>query len=32
MAVLLVRQMRAGVPAQSVERLLEGIEHEPLEI
>jgi hypothetical protein len=24
--------MRAGVPAQSVERLLEGIEHEPLEI
>jgi len=32
MAVLLVRQMRAGVPDQSVERLLEGIEHEPLEI
>ena len=32
MAVLLVRQMRAGVPAESVERLLEGIEHEPLEI
>ena len=32
MAVLLVRQLRAGVPAQSVERLLEGIEHEPLEI
>src|SRR5262249_57867765 len=32
MAVLLVGQMRAGVPAESVERLLEGIEHEPLEI
>jgi hypothetical protein len=32
MAVLLSRQMRAGVPAESVERLLEGIEHEPLEI
>jgi hypothetical protein len=30
--VLLVRQMRTGVPDQSVERLLEGIEHEPLEI
>jgi len=32
MAVLLVGQMRAGVPDESVERLLEGIEHEPLEI
>ena len=32
MALLLVRQMHAGVPAESVERLLEGIEHEPLEI
>jgi O-antigen/teichoic acid export membrane protein len=32
MAMLLVGQMRTGVPAESVERLLEGIEHEPLEI
>lgn len=32
MAALLVGQMRAGIPDESVERLLEGIEHEPLEI
>jgi O-antigen/teichoic acid export membrane protein len=32
MAVLLRRQIRAGVPAESVERLFEGIEHEPVEI
>jgi hypothetical protein len=32
MAVLLARQIHAGVPAESVERLYEAIEHEPLEI
>ncbi len=32
MAVLLARQVEAGVPAESVERLFEAIEHEPLEI
>jgi O-antigen/teichoic acid export membrane protein len=32
MAVLLARQVRAGIPAESVERLMEAIEHEPLEI
>jgi O-antigen/teichoic acid export membrane protein len=32
MAALLQRQIHVGVPAESVERLLEGIEHEPLEI
>jgi O-antigen/teichoic acid export membrane protein len=32
MAVLLARQIHAGVPAESVERLFDAIEHEPLEI
>jgi O-antigen/teichoic acid export membrane protein len=32
MAVLLARQIIAGVPAESVERLVDAIEHEPLEI
>jgi O-antigen/teichoic acid export membrane protein len=32
MAVLLARQVIAGIPAESVERLVEAIEHEPLEI
>jgi O-antigen/teichoic acid export membrane protein len=32
MAVLLARQIHVGVPAESVERLFEAIEHEPLEI
>jgi O-antigen/teichoic acid export membrane protein len=32
MAALLARQIVAGVPAESVERLFEAIEHEPLEI
>jgi O-antigen/teichoic acid export membrane protein len=32
MAVLLARQIVAGVPAESVERLFDAIEHEPLEI
>jgi O-antigen/teichoic acid export membrane protein len=32
MAVLLARQIHAGVPAESVERFVDAIEHEPLEI
>jgi O-antigen/teichoic acid export membrane protein len=32
MAVLLARQVVAGIPAESVERLFDAIEHEPLEI
>lgn len=32
MSALLARQVVAGVPAESVERLVEAIEHEPLEI
>jgi O-antigen/teichoic acid export membrane protein len=32
MAVLLVRQIAAGVPVESVERFVDAIEHEPLEI
>jgi len=32
MGALLSRQIVEGVPAESVERLLEAIEHEPLEI
>lgn len=32
MAILLLRQLRHGVPDESVERFVEAIEHEPLEI
>ena len=32
MAVMLFQQLKRGVPEQSVERFVEAIEHEPLEI